>query len=128
MLSYKVVKDVADQKEKEEKEEKKERPGGGAGAGGSSQEHELMESMSASQLRATQESLPVFLDATWHVGVVDIERTLMSVTHKVCNDFGVPEEERKLRAQALGVMGEAFMAVASAQGGSKDAKAQVPVA
>ena len=43
----------------------------------------MLESLTPAQLKATQENLPVFLEAIWHVSVVDIERTLTAVTHKV---------------------------------------------
>jgi len=81
--------------------------------------------LSATQLKATQESLPVFLEAMWHVSVLDIERTVTSVTHKLCRDHSVPPTERLLRAQALAVMGDIFLAAAVAHGGSKDPKEKV---
>jgi len=44
---------------------------------------DVLGSLTPAQLKATQENLPVFLEAIWHVSVVDIERTLTAVTHKV---------------------------------------------
>jgi hypothetical protein len=81
--------------------------------------------MSATQLRATQESLPVFLEAMWHVSVLDIERTVTTVTHKLCRDHSVSEQERTKRAEALAIMGAIYMEAAKAKGGSKDPKQKV---
>ena len=81
--------------------------------------------LSATQLKATQESLPVFLEAMWHVSVLDIERTVNSVTHKLCRDHSVTPAERLLRAQALAVRGDIFLAAAVLHGGSKDPKEKV---
>lgn len=84
-----------------------------------------MQGMSATQLRATQDSLPVFLEAMWHVSVLDIERTVTAVTHKLCRDHSVSEQERTQRAEALAIMGSIFMEVAKSKGGSKDPKTKV---
>jgi len=84
-----------------------------------------MANMTAKQLKATQDSLPVFLEAMWHVSVLDIERTLTNVTHKLCRDHSVPEDERAKRAEALLKVGDIFMEEALNKGGSKDPKAKV---
>jgi hypothetical protein len=103
-----LVKEIADKS-----------PDGEAGAS------DPMLGMSATQLRATQDSLPVFLEAMWHVSVLDIERTVTAVTHKLCRDHSVSEQERSKRAEALAVMGHIFMEAAKSKGGSKDPKEKV---
>jgi len=81
--------------------------------------------LSPKAIQATQESLPVFLAVMWHVSVVDIERTINAVLHKVFRDHSAPLEERYLRAEGVRLMGSIFMEAAVAKGGSKDAKARV---
>ena len=106
---------------------------------------DVLGSLTPAQLKATQENLPVFLEAIWHVSVVDIERTLTAVTHKVseprradrsprmhalttacrpppaqlCRDHSVDESTRLQRAHALRRIGAIFMEEALAKGGSK---------
>ncbi len=98
---------------------------GVGGAAGSSASGDPVSGMSQIQLQATQESLPVFLEAMWHISVVDIERTLLAVTHKVCKDHSVDEKSRQQRAEALALLGELFMQTALTSGGSKDPKSKV---
>ena len=81
--------------------------------------------MNPAHLKAAQASLPVFLEAMWHVSVVDIERTLGAVLHKVCRDHSVDEATRNKRAEALRELGAIFMKASSSKGGSKDARARV---
>ena len=104
--TYRMVKEIADK----------------SGEGSTS---DPISGMSATQLRATQDSLPVFLEAMWHVSVLDIERTITAVTHKLCRDHSVDMGERNKRAEALAMMGDIFMAAARDKGGSKDPKQKV---
>ena len=111
--TYKTVKELADKaKEPQDLEEQAQDP---TGMGG----------MSASQMKATQESLPVFLEAMWHVSVLDIERTLTMATQKVCRDHSVTDLVRKRRMEGIGILAEVFMAEAVSAGGSKDPKTKV---
>jgi hypothetical protein len=74
--TFSTVKEIADQQRKEAAES--------AAAGGETKpQGDPLGSLTPAQLKATQENLPVFLEAIWHVSVVDIERTLTAVTHKV---------------------------------------------
>ncbi len=86
---------------------------------------ETASSLTPTQLKATQENLPIFLEAMWHVSVIDIERTLSAVTHKAFRDHSVDERTRRRRAEAVSLMGRAFMSEALAKGGSKDPRAKV---
>ena len=111
--TYKTVKELADKaKEPQNLDEQAQDP---TGMGG----------MSASQMKATQESLPVFLEAMWHVSVLDIERTLTMATQKVCRDHSVTDLVRKRRMEGIGILAEVFMAEAVSAGGSKDPKTKV---
>ena len=111
--TYKTVKELADKaKEPQDLDEQAKDP---TGMGG----------MSASQMKATQESLPVFLEAMWHVSVLDIERTLTMATQKVCRDHSVTDVVRKRRMEGIGILAEVFMAEAVSAGGSKDPKTKV---
>ena len=110
--TFKTVKELADKAE-----EAKADPAKGADP--------MLGGMTSSQMKATQENLPVFLEAMWQFSVVDIERTLTQVTHKVCKDHGVDAATRRKRAEAIGVLAEVFMAEAKARGGSKDPKEKV---
>ena len=112
--TFKTAQEISSQAKEEEA------AGGGAAAGA-----DPLSSLTPNQLKATQENLPIFLEAMWHVSVVDIERTLTSVTHKLCRDHSVSEEARRLRAEAVAQMGALFMEEALAKGGSKDPKAKV---
>ena len=112
--TFKTVKELADKAEEAKTDPSK------AGA-----DPMMMGGMTSSQMKATQENLPVFLEAMWQFSVVDIERTLTSVTHKVCKDHGVDAATRRKRAEAIGVLAEVFMAEAKARGGSKDPKKKV---
>ena len=105
LRTYRMVKEIADKSEGEPADP--------------------LSGLSATQLKATQDSLPIFLEAMWHVSVIDIERTITTVTHKLCRDHSVDEVQRLRRAQALGIMGEVFMEVATSRGGSKDPKSKV---
>ena len=62
----------------------KQRGDGASGSGSSTTDP--LSSLTPQQLKATQENLPIFLEAMWHVSVLDIERTLTAVTHKVSAD------------------------------------------
>ena len=76
MRTFSTVKEIADQQRKEAAES--------AAVGGETKpQGDPLGSLTPAQLKATQENLPVFLEAIWHVSVVDIERTLTAVTHKV---------------------------------------------
>ena len=66
--TYKIAKEIADKRAAEE--------------GSAAQAPPDMSALSPTQLKATQDSLPVFLEAMWHVSVVDIEHTLTEITHK----------------------------------------------
>ena len=81
--------------------------------------------LSHKQMQATADSLPVFLEAMWHFSVVDIERTLVAVTHKVCKDHSVDEITRRKRVEGLSVLGQVFMEYALTAGGSKNPKTKV---
>ena len=81
--------------------------------------------LTPAQLKATQENLPIFLEAIWHVSVVDIERTLTSAITKVTRDHSVDEKIRLKRGEAIAIMGRLFMAEAASAGGSKDPRAKV---
>ena len=61
----------------------------------------------------------------WHVSVLDIERTLTTVTQKVCRDHSVSEAVRKRRMEGIGILADVFMAEAVNAGGSKDPKTKV---
>ena len=112
--TFKAVKQMQDKAKEGEEEETPAAEGEGAGLG-----------LTPNQLKATQESMPAFLEAMWHMSVIDIEGTLVEVTRKVCKDHAVSEELRKKRAEAIGIMGDIFMQAAVKKGGSKDPRAKV---
>lgn len=114
--TFKLAKEIAD-KERDQAASPSE-DGSSSSDGGA-------HGLSATQMKATQDNLPLFLEAMWHISVVDIERTITAVTHKVCKDHSVPEVERTKRAEAIGVLARIFMDAAVEKGGSKDPKAQV---
>ena len=146
--TFQTVKEIAEQHQKEKEEQQKQGEGGGGGAasasqpphsratpsppphsreagGGSANPHDPLSSLTPQQLKATQESLPIFLEAMWHVSVVDIERTLTTAIYKCCRDHSVDEKSRLRRGEAIAVMGALFMAEAVAAGGSKDPRQKV---
>lgn len=92
--TFKTVKELADQQQAD---------------GGSTSDP--MANMTPKQLKSTQESLPAFLEAMWHVSVLDIEKTLTNVTYKVFKDHSVPEDVRLRRAHAVLMVGKIFMEV-----------------
>mmetsp|Transcript_42243 Transcript_42243/g.105222 ORF Transcript_42243/g.105222 Transcript_42243/m.105222 type:complete len:603 (-) Transcript_42243:344-2152(-) len=92
-------------------------------AGGSSSDP--MANMTPKQLKSTEESLPIFLGAMWHVSVLDIEKTLTHVTTKVFKDHSVSADERLRRAAAVLTVGRIFMEAAVLSGGSKDPQKKV---
>jgi len=99
--------------------ELKQRDDGGA------TETDPLSGLSANALQATQESLPLFLEAMWHVSVVDVERTLEAAMYKLFHDHSVGEAERLLRAEAVALIGDVFMRAAIDKGGTKDPRAKV---
>jgi len=105
--TFNTVRELADQQRQQ-----------GEGATPSGQDP--LGSLTPDQLKATQENLPIFLEAIWHVSVVDIERTLTAVTHKLCRDHAVDEMRRLQRAHVLKQIAAIFMEEALAKGGSKD--------
>ncbi|KAL3903674.1 MAG: hypothetical protein SGPRY_011582, partial [Prymnesium sp.] len=106
--TFKTVKELADQQQAD---------------GGSTSDP--MANMTPKQLKSTQESLPAFLEAMWHVSVLDIEKTLTNVTYKVFKDHSVPEDVRLRRAHAVLMVGKIFMEAAVASGGSKNPQKKV---
>eukprot|EP00325_Prymnesiales_sp_UTEX-LB-985_P001592 CAMPEP_0174706292 /NCGR_PEP_ID=MMETSP1094-20130205/9199_1 /TAXON_ID=156173 /ORGANISM="Chrysochromulina brevifilum, Strain UTEX LB 985" /LENGTH=600 /DNA_ID=CAMNT_0015904545 /DNA_START=41 /DNA_END=1843 /DNA_ORIENTATION=+ len=107
--TFNTVKEIAD----------KQRNADGNGS------NDPLASLTPQQIKATQENLPIFLEAIWHVSVVDIERTLHTVTYKVCRDHSVDESTRIKRAEAMQVIASIFMEEAVAKGGSKDPSKKV---
>jgi len=81
--------------------------------------------LTPAQLKATQENLPIFLEAIWHVSVVDIERTLTAAITKVTRDHAVEESIRLRRGEAIALIGAIFMEEALTAGGSKNPKEKV---
>ena len=118
--TFKTVKEIADQQQKKDAETGK--AGAGVGSGSSS---DPLSSLTPQQLKATQETLPIFLEAMWHVSVVDIERTLTASIYKVCRDHSVSAEQRLKRGEAIAHLGRIFMEESLSVGGSKDPKEKV---
>jgi len=108
--TFNTVKEIADKQ--------KEKPN-------ASTSGDPLSNLTPDQLKTTQENLPIFLEALWHVSVVDIERTLNAVTCKVCRDHSVDEATRMMRAEGLLLISQIFMEEAVAKGGSKDASKKV---
>ena len=115
--TFKTVKEIADQN--------KDATQGGGAQGGGGGGSDPLSSLTPQQLKATQETLPIFLEAMWHLSVVDIERTLTQSISKVCRDHSVTEQQRLQRGEAIALLGAIFMEQALAVGGSKDPKEKV---
>ena len=62
--TFNTVREIAEQQKQQE--------GNSSGGNG----NDPLSQLTPAQLKATQENLPIFLEAIWHVSVVDIERTL----------------------------------------------------
>ena len=110
--TFNTVREIAEQQKTSE-----QKPGGSP--------NDPLSQLTPSQLKATQENLPIFLEAIWHVSVVDIERTLSVAINKVTRDHSVTEEVRLKRGEAIGIMGAIFMEEAVSAGGSKDPSTKV---
>jgi len=110
--TFNTVREIAEQQKQQEQS------GGGSST-------DPLSSLTPQQLKATQENLPIFLEAIWHVSVVDIEGTLSSAICKVTRDHSVDEHARLKRAEAIAMVGSIFMGEALAVGGSKDPKTKV---
>ena len=117
--TFKTVKEIADQQQKKT-DDPQSQNGGAAGASS-----DPLSSLTPQQLKATQETLPIFLEMMWHVSVVDIERTLTASIYKVCRDHSVTERERLRRGEGIALLGRIFMEEALSVGGSKDPKEKV---
>lgn len=103
--TFQTVREIADQQRK---------------AAADGQTSDPLSSLTQQQLKATQENLPIFLEAIWHVSVIDIERTITAAVHKVCYDHSVAESMRLRRAEVIREIAEIFMKEAVSKGGSKD--------
>ena len=95
--TFSTVREIAEQQKQQEASGSGEKPGDPLG------------SLTPAQLKATQENLPIFLEAIWHVSVVDIERTLTQAISKVTRDHSVPEATRLKRGEAIAIAGALFM-------------------
>ena len=62
------------------------------------------------------------LPGAWHLSVVDIESTLRHVCKKVLTDRSVGKERLKRRAEALKVVGDAFLAAECEEGKGEGGK------
>ena len=65
-----------------------------------------------------EESLPVILNLAWAINVRDISKSLKNASKKLYCDSDVPKEERIKRAEAVRILGSAFLAVGVKLGGA----------
>jgi len=112
--TFNTVREIAEQQKERESS-------GNSGSSGT----DPLSQLTPAQLKATQENLPIFLEAIWHVSVVDIERTLSAAISKVTRDHSVDEPMRLKRGEAIAIMGQIFMEEAITAGGSKDPRSKV---
>ena len=77
----------------------------------------------AARARRQQEALPHFLETLWNVSALDIESTIRATCFKVLHDVSASAETRRLRAEALAILGTVFQEAKGPEGA--DAMKQV---
>lgn len=99
---------------------------GGGGGGGDMEEPELspeaQRKMAESMEASLQESLPTFLETMVSASLLDVEVTLKAACNKVTADTSVDKEVRIQRAQAMLLLGRAFL---QAKGATPSARGEV---
>jgi hypothetical protein len=77
----------------------------------------------AARARRQHEALPHFLETLWNVSALDIESTIRAACFKVLHDVSASAETRRLRAEALAILGRVFQEAKGPEGA--DAMKQV---